>query len=55
MRFPPSYMKFDKNKAYNERAFKYLENRGIGWDIIDRFNIGYTSYQEYDKNRHIES
>ena len=49
LRFPPSYMKFEKDKVYSERAFKYLENRGIGWDIIDRFNIGYTSYQEDDK------
>lgn len=49
LRFPPSYMKLEKGKQFNQRAFNYLSRRGVGWDLIDKFNIGFTSFQEDDK------
>lgn len=33
-----------KDKYIPKRVTEYLEERNIGWDIIERFNIGYTPY-----------
>ena len=27
-------------------ALKYLEKRGIGWNIIERYNLGYTEKEK---------
>lgn len=40
--------KFDDKNPY--KAMEYLKNRGIGWDIIRKYNIGYTEYDENQKN-----
>lgn len=42
LKFPPSYKRFKKNERNNYGALRYLKNRGIGWDIIDKYQIGYT-------------
>jgi DNA primase len=46
LKFPSSFKFFKKGEKYNYGAFKYLENRGIGWDIIERYKIGYTEKEE---------
>lgn len=33
-----------KDKYIPKRVSDYLKERNIGWDIIERFNIGYTPY-----------
>ena len=44
LEIPGGYHPFRKNRHNPEKALNYLFNRGIGWDIIERFNIGYTDY-----------
>lgn len=40
--------KFDEKNHY--KAMEYLKDRGIGWDIIKKYNIGYTEYDANQKN-----
>ena len=49
LKFPSSFKFFEKDKQYYTPAFKYLKERGIDWDIIERDKIGYTAFQEDDK------
>ena len=49
LKFPQSFKKFNENGHNDYRALKYLQDRGIGWDIIKDYNIGYTTYQEENK------
>lgn len=43
--FPKTFKRLIKdNYGNNKRALSYLKERGIGWDIIERFGIGYTRY-----------
>ena len=49
LKLPSSFKFFDKNKKNNYGALKYLENRGIGWDIIERYKLGYTEREEENK------
>lgn len=43
---PPNYVKFQEKGYNNPKALKYLLDRGIDWDIINKYNIGYTKYDE---------
>ena len=46
--FPDTFVKFERSKPEsNEMALSYLTERGIGWDIIEKYKIGYTLW---DKN-----
>lgn len=47
---PKHYCKFQKDKHGNTQAFQYLSQRGIGWPIIEKYSIGFTSYHDDDKN-----
>lgn len=49
LRLPSSYKLFKQGEEYNYGAFKYLKNRGIGWNIIEKYNIGYTEWEEENK------
>ena len=49
VKLPHSFKLFEKDGKNNYVALKYLQNRGIGWDIIERFKIGYTLREEDDK------
>ena len=49
LKFPQSFKKFNENEYNYKRALNYLTERGIGWDIIKEYNIGYTTYQEENK------
>ena len=49
LKFPESYKRFSKDKLFNRKAMQYLQERGIGWDIIERYKIGYTEFQNENK------
>ena len=49
LKLPSSYKPFKKEGKNNWGALKYLQDRGIGWDIIERFKIGYTEQEEENK------
>lgn len=49
LKLPSSYKKFVQGERYDVRAFRYLEQRGIGWDIINSYNLGYTSFEDENK------
>lgn len=46
LKFPSSFKFFKKGEKYNYGAFKYLKDRGIDWDIIERYKIGFTEKEE---------
>ena len=49
LKLPSSYKPFKKDGKNNWGALKYLKDRGIGWDIIEKFKIGYTEREEENK------
>ena len=46
---PTSYHKFRKNGKNNQKALDYLFKRNIGWDIIEKYELGFTTYDENNK------
>ena len=51
LKFPPSFKLFKKDGKNNYGALKYLQNRGIDWNIIEQYKIGFTEREEDDKMR----
>ena len=49
LKLPSSFKFFKKDGKNNYGALKYLQNRGIGWDIIEKYKIGYTEREEENK------
>lgn len=49
LKLPSSYKPFRKEGKNNWGALKYLQDRGIGWNIIERFKIGYTEREEENR------
>lgn len=49
LKFPQSFTKFNENGYNYKRALDYLKARGIGWDIINEYQIGYTTFQNENK------
>ena len=49
VKLPKSFRPFREDKYYPPKAMEYLQKRGITWDIIHDFNIGFTMYDEEDK------
>lgn len=49
LRFPSSFKYLDRRDRNSKRALDYLNERGIDWDIIEKYKLGYTSFQEEDK------
>ena len=49
LKFPSTYKRFIEGKPYYKWAFNYLKERGIGWDIINKYEIGYTLKEEENK------
>ena len=49
LKLPSSYKPFKKDGKNNWGALKYLKDRGIGWDIIEKYKIGYTEREEENK------
>lgn len=46
---PKNYVKFKKGVNDKTRAFQYLQKRGIDWQIIEDYHLGYTTYDENNK------
>ena len=51
IRLPKTYRKVNLNGYCKPAVKEYLEKRKIDQSIIDKFNIGYTEYEEDEKNR----
>ena len=49
LKFPPSFKPFKEGKYYNKGAMRYLNERGIGWDIINQYGLGFTEKEEEKK------
>ena len=49
LKLPSSYKLFRKDGKNNYGALKYLQKRGIGWDIIEKYKIGYTEKEDENK------
>ena len=49
VKLPNNYKKFNKNDYNPKKALDYLFSRNIKWDIIENFDIGYTTYDENNK------
>jgi len=53
LKFPSSFKFFSKDEKNNYGALKYLKDRGIGWDIIKQYKIGFTEKEdEYDMRKY---
>lgn len=50
LELPETYKIFNPNRHNPKKAMDYLFNRGIGWDIIEEYNIGYTVFDDKNKN-----
>lgn len=44
LKLPSSFRYIRKDKPLPKDVAKYLNSRGIGWDIIERYSMGYTEY-----------
>lgn len=51
LELPHNYEKLSIDKKNHKNAIEYLKKRNIGWDIIERFNIGFIPYQSNDFKR----
>ena len=47
---PKTFTKIDINTLRNKKLKEYLEKRGITQDIIDKYNIGYTQWDNEEKS-----
>lgn len=48
-KLPKNYKPLVREGLYPRKVIDYLFSRGINWDIIENFNIGYTVYDPQDK------
>ena len=51
LKFPDSFQYFDRKKTNHWSALKYLLDRGLTWDIIEKYKMGYTLREETPENR----
>lgn len=51
LKLPPSFKKFKQGEHYRKSAMEYLVKRGIGWEIIEKYGIGYTEGEEDLSNK----
>ena len=49
IKLPTSYRPFKEGKYYPSEALEYLQKRGISWDIINEYNIGFTTFNPENK------
>lgn len=49
VKLPDNFKKFNINTYNPQKALDYLFKRGINWEIINDYNIGYTTYDENNK------
>lgn len=46
LKLPNSFKLFKNGDSIRKSAIEYLTKRGIGWDIIEKYGIGYTEGEE---------
>lgn len=46
LELPSNFKPLKNENQYNKGALNYLFKRGIDWDIIQQYNIGYTDYDK---------
>lgn len=49
IKLPTSFRPFKEDRFYPPQAMEYLQKRGITWDIIRDYNIGFTTFSEDEK------
>lgn len=49
VKLPTNFKKFKEGEYNPKKAIDYLFKRGIDWNIINDYNIGYTTYDENNK------
>ena len=49
VKLPSNFKKFNREDYNPKKALEYLFNRGINWDIIEEYHMGYTTYDENNK------
>lgn len=50
LEFPKNYVKITRSVKVPKRVSDYLSSRGINWDIIERYGIGFTGYDKETPN-----
>ena len=48
LRLPKTFKFLEKDKYVPKPVSEYLKSRGIGWNIIEKFNMGYTEFIKDD-------
>lgn len=48
VRLPKTFRRININKCYDKRLLEYLEKRKINQEFIDKFSLGYTTWDEED-------
>lgn len=51
VRLPDTFQEIRRDRPNSKSALRYLFDRGVTWDIIERFGIGYTLKEESEENR----
>lgn len=49
VKLPNGFRPFKEDRFYTPQAMEYIQKRGITWDIIHEYNLGFTTYSEDDK------
>ena len=49
VKLPNGFRPFKEDRFYPPQAMEYIQKRGITWDIIHEYNLGFTTYSEDDK------
>ena len=49
VKLPKGFRPFKEDRFYPPQAMEYIQKRGITWDIIHEYNLGFTTYSEDDK------
>lgn len=49
IKLPSGFRPFKEDRYYPMKGLQYLQNRGITWDMIRDFNIGFTTYHDEEK------
>ena len=48
LKLPSTFQLFDRNKRNHYSALKYVRERGLTWDILEKYKMGYTLREEDD-------
>ena len=51
LKLPSSFQLFDRNGKNHGSAVRYVMERGLTWDILEKYKIGFTTREEDDEMR----